>query len=330
MTPRPLDRALDFTVVPGYSRLGFSLRGLRHQDAIAGDLSGRTALVTGGSAGIGEAACEGLLRAGATVHLLGRDEERTHRAVSRIESRLPGTGARLVPELCDISDASRVGLFAEEFLARQPTLDLLVNNAGVLTQRRERTPAGLERTFATNVLGPFLLTGLLLPSLRAAAPSRVITVSSGGMYSAKLNAHDPQLEGREFDGPTFYAHSKRAEVVLNRLWSERHARDGVAFHAMHPGWADTGGLRSSLPRFRRLMRPLLRNATQGADTIVWLATVPSLEPASGGFWHDRAPRPEHRVPWTRETAAERERLWDFCERRVRPANTRQDVANPSP
>ena len=319
MTSGLLDRALDLTVLPGYSQLGFALRGLDDESATAGDLSGRTALVTGGSSGIGEAACEGLLAAGATVHVLGRDEERVTRAVSGIESRLPQAPGRLVPELCDISDPAGVQQFADGFHQRVRSLDVLVHNAGVLTGQRERTARGLELTFATNVLGPFLLTRHLLPALRSGAPSRVITVSSGGMYTARLDADDPQLDEREFDGPAFYAHSKRAEVVLNRLWSERYAAEGVAFHAMHPGWADTAGLRTSLPHFHRLLRPLLRDARQGADTIVWLATVSALDPRSGGFWHDRAARPQHRLPRTRETAAERERFWVYCERLARLA-----------
>jgi NAD(P)-dependent dehydrogenase (short-subunit alcohol dehydrogenase family) len=314
MNSPALDRALDFAVLPGYSRLGFALRGLRASDAIAGDLQGRTALVTGGSSGIGRATCEGLLRAGATVHLLGRDRQRTDHAASEIRRELRVADERLSPELCDISDPSEVRDFTESFLARRPRLDLLVHNAGVLTRRRERTQSGLELTFATNVFGPFLLTSLLLPALLAGSPSRVITVSSGGMYTARLDPDDPQLEGRAFHGPSFYAHSKRAQVILNRLWSEQHAGHGIGFHAMHPGWADTGGLRKSLPRFHRLMRPLLRDAEQGADTVVWLATASSLEPASGGFWHDRATRPEHRLGWTREAAADRERLWGYCER----------------
>jgi dehydrogenase/reductase SDR family protein 12 len=218
--------------------------------------------------------------------------------------------------------------FAAAFQERVRALDVLVNNAGVLTLRRERTSTGLELTFATNVLGPFLLTELLLPKLRAAAPSRVITVSSGGMYTARLDVNDPQLDRREFDGPAFYAHTKRAEVVLNGLWAQRHAADGVAFHAMHPGWADTGGLRSSLPRFHRLMRPLLRDSRQGADTIVWLATARALEPPSGGFWQDRAPRPEHRLPRTRETRPERERFWTYCERLSGIAGRRAGLPDP--
>jgi NAD(P)-dependent dehydrogenase (short-subunit alcohol dehydrogenase family) len=327
MTSPGLDRVLDFAILPGYSRIGFALRGLHASDAAAGDMRGRTALVTGGNGGIGRAACEGLLRAGATVHLLGRDRERIDRAITEIGQGLPAARERVVPELCDISDPSQIRAFSETFLANQPSLDVLINNAGVLTQQRERTADGLELTFATNVLGPFLLTSLLLPTLLAGSPSRVITVSSGGMYTSRLDAEDPQLDGRRFDGSTFYAHSKRAEVVLNRLWAERHAAEAISFHAMHPGWADTGGLRSSLPRFRRLMRPLLRDAAQGADTIVWLATAPSLEPASGGFWHDREPRPEHRVPWTRETTADREGLWNFCEHLATLATPSPPVAH---
>ena len=310
-----VDRALDLTVVPGYSRLGYGMRHLNWEEAVGEyDLSGRTVLVTGGSSGIGEAACAGFATAGAHVYMLARDYDRAARAIGRIESRLPVTAGTVKLELCDLSDLSEVRRFAESFQARVAQLDLLVNSAGVLPSERTHTRDGVELTFATNVLGPFLLTSLLLPALLAAAPSRVITVSSGGMYTARLRADDLQLEKQSFDGPRFYAHTKRAQVALNRVWAERLPADRVAFHAMHPGWVDTAGLRASLPRFRRLIRPLLRDAHQGADTIVWLGTQPELEPASGAFWHDRVPRPEHRLPATRETAGDREELWRECER----------------
>lgn len=309
-----LDRALDLTVIPGYSRLGYALRGLGREDSPDDVLAGRRALVTGGSSGLGETVCEGFAAAGARVHMLVRDEERGAEAVGRIESRLPGAREAIELEVCDLSDLSEIRRFAESFQARHDRLDLLVHNAGVLPQEREHTSDGIELTFATNVLGPFLLTSLLLPALLAAAPARVITVSSGGMYTARLRANDLQLEGEDFDGARFYAHTKRAQVVLNRIWAERFPASEVAFSAMHPGWVDTPGLRASLPRFHRLMRPLLRDSAQGADTVVWLGTSPLLEPPTGGFWHDREPRPEHRVPWTRETAEDRERLWRECER----------------
>ena len=310
-----LDGVLDFAIVPGYSRLGYRLRGLRWEDAVAGDL--RTALVTGGTSGIGEAICEGLVQAGASVHVLGRDERRVDEAIRRIASRVPDAPGELVPEVCDVSSVSDVHRFAEQFDELHPDLDVLVHNAGLLAQRRELTDDGVELTFATNVLGPFLLTSLLLPALSSGGPGRVITVASGGMYTSRLRADDVQLEDEPFDGPAVYAHTKRIQVVLNELWAEREPTREIAFSAMHPGWVDTPGLRASLPRFARMTRPLLRSAREGADTAVWLATARSPEPASGGFWHDRAPRTTHRGPWTRESDDERERLWSACEALIR-------------
>jgi dehydrogenase/reductase SDR family member 12 len=309
------DRALDLAVLPGYSRLGFRLRGLQWEDNVSHRaLAGRLVLVTGGSSGVGEAACAGFAAAGATVYMLARNYDRAARAVARIESQLPSAAGTVKLELCDLSELSEVRSFAESFHARFDRLDVLVHNAGVLPRERTYTTDGVELTFATNVLGPFLLTSLLLPSLLAAAPSRVITVSSGGMYTASLRPDDPQLVDEDFDGPRFYAHTKRAQVALNRVWAERHPADRIAFHAMHPGWVDTPGLRRSLPRFRRLMRPILRDARQGADTVLWLGTDPEIEPATGGFWHDRARRPEHRLRSRCETAHDRERIWLECER----------------
>jgi NAD(P)-dependent dehydrogenase (short-subunit alcohol dehydrogenase family) len=203
--------------------------------------------------------------------------------------------------------------FASAFLRAHPKLDVLVNNAGVLPPERTHTDEGFELTFATNVLGPFLLTAKLLPALRAAAPARVINVSSGGMLAAKLDVDDPQLEGRDFKGTRFYAHTKRAEVALGDEWARRLAPD-VGVFSMHPGWVATPGLAESLPGFDRWAKPLLRDPAGGADTIVWLAGSPQLRGQTGGFWHDRRRRSEHRVPRTRETLQERERFFAECER----------------
>jgi NAD(P)-dependent dehydrogenase (short-subunit alcohol dehydrogenase family) len=268
-------------------------------------------LVTGASSGIGQATCEGLAAAGARVHMLVRDRERGERAREEIAARLEegDSPPKLRLELCDVSSLRSTREFAADFSRRVPELSLLVNNAGVLPGERERTDEGFERTFATNLLGPFLLTNLLLPALRSGAPSRVVNVSSGGMYTARLDADDPQLERRGFDGPRFYAHSKRALVALTELWAERECGTSVAFCAMHPGWVDTPGLERSLPRFHRLLRPALRDPREGADTAVWLATVAELPGSSGELWHDRRVRAKHRLPRTGETAAERWRLW---------------------
>ena len=322
-----LDRTLDATVAPGYSRLGYSLRGLSWRTAIAGQLDGRTALVTGATSGIGEAVCEGLLSAGADVWVVGRDSQRLDATLTRLAERVPGARDRLHPGLCDISDLEDVRSFSDSVLAKGRAVDVLVNNAGVLPPSRRHTAQGLELAFATNVIGPFLLTSLLLPALMDADTSRVITVSSGGMYTAGLHARDLQLEDEPYSGSRAYAHTKRIEVILSRLWSQHHGRDGIAFHSMHPGWVATPGLRRSLPRFERAMGPLLRTPQQGADTIVWLATAPLPASASGGFWHDRVRRPEYRLPGTRESESDRDLLWDACERLAALPNP---VAHPAP
>lgn len=308
-----LDRSFDWTVVPGYSRLGYAIRSRSWADERPpGGLAGWSVLVTGASAGIGAATCERLARGGATVHMLVRDRERGERARTEIASRA-GAGELLL-EVCDVSSLASIREFAKGFVAEHPELHALVNNAGVMPPARAHTDEGFELTFATNVLGPFLLTGLLLPALRRGAPSRIVNVSSGGMYTQRLNADDLQLAGRDYDPAAFYAHTKRCEVILTELWAERLRGTGISVHSMHPGWADTPGVRSSLPRFRKVMRPLLRDAGQGADTVVWLASAEEPVSRSGLFWHDREPRRTHRFPWTRETPADRERLWGELER----------------
>jgi dehydrogenase/reductase SDR family member 12 len=307
-----LDRALDWTVAPGYSKVGFELR---KRIVPRGDLAlaGKTAIVTGATSGIGEAACVGMARGGAEVHLVVRDLEKGEGARARIAAEAGVDADSLKLHRCDLSNLGSVRSFATAFLRANPRLDVLVNNAGVMAPRRTETDEGFELTFATNVLGPFLLTAKLVPALGRAAPARVINVSSGGMYTAKLDVEDPQLEQQEYSGNRFYAHTKRAEVVLGDEWARKLAPD-VAVFSMHPGWVATPGLADSLPAFDKVMKPLLRDAAGGADTIVWLAGSPSLQGQTGGFWHDRRRRPEHRLSRTEETPAERERFFAECER----------------
>jgi dehydrogenase/reductase SDR family protein 12 len=184
---------------------------------------------------------------------------------------------------------------------------------GALLGERTLSPDGIEMTFATNVLGPFLLTNLLTPLLKKSAPARIVNVSSGGMYTQRIHVEDLQSARGEFDGATAYARTKRAQVILTEQWAQRLAGSGVVVHAMHPGWADTPGLESS-PRFYGATKWLLRTPQEGADTIVWLGAAPEPARCSGGFWHDRRERPTHRVPWTKDSPEDRARLWAECER----------------
>jgi NAD(P)-dependent dehydrogenase (short-subunit alcohol dehydrogenase family) len=181
----------------------------------------------------------------------------------------------------------------------------------VLLDSLQRTPEGLEVTFATHVAGPFLLTRLLLPRLGDAG--RVVTVSSGGMYPVKLDV-DELERPRQFDGLRAYALAKRAQVVLAELFAERAAGTNLRFDVMHPGWADTTAVRASLPRFHRLMQDRLRSPSEGADTVIWLAASRRIPEGSARFWFDRQVQPKHLVPWTRESQAERNKLWSTLER----------------
>ena len=186
---------------------------------------------------------------------------------------------------------------------------MLVDNAGAMFPERTVTDDGIESTLAVLVVGPFAFVASLLPTLRATPGARVIAVSSGGMYTQPLALDDLGWESRPFSGPRAYAHGKRAQVMLTREWARRLAGSGITFTAMHPGWADTPGLSASLPGFRDVMAPILRSATEGVDTLIWLATTDGVDRLAGAFVHDRRPRPFDRVPMTRVSAAERRRLW---------------------
>jgi NAD(P)-dependent dehydrogenase (short-subunit alcohol dehydrogenase family) len=307
---------LELPVITSFTRIGYDVRRrLDHWTPLRNyHLEGRTVLVTGASSGLGLVAVEQFARCGATVVLLGRDRAKTERTRDGIATRTGATALDVV--IADMGDLDAVRAAAGEVLARHPRLDVLVHNAGALTADRRTAPSGIELTVASQVVGPFLLTSFLLPSLRAAAPGRVITVSSGGMYATPLRVTDLQM-GDDYRGSEQYARAKRAQVTLNELWAERIPAADVVFHAMHPGWADTPGVQESLPRFRKVVGPLLRTPEQGADTLVWLAADDG-EPlaTTGRFWLDRRQRPLHKLPTTRrsDTAERRERLWDWVSR----------------
>ena len=306
---RVIDSLLDFSVVGGYTRWGYEARSRLPgwpPDPPPGAIAGKVALVTGANAGLGKATAAGLARLGARVHLVVRNVEKGRRARDEIDAEFGD--ADLTVWRCDVSDLDDVARFAAEFAAAQPRLDVLVHNAGVLPATRQTSAQGHELTLATHVLGPLLLTESLRPTLAAAGQSRVIWVSSGGMYTQGLPTDDLEYRSGQYRGSTAYARTKRVQVALLPLLDHRWRSEGIAVHAMHPGWADTAGVASSLPGFHRVMRPALRDAEQGADTAVWLAAVVP-PPASGKLWHDRRTRSPHRLPWTRHDEGEVRGVW---------------------
>jgi dehydrogenase/reductase SDR family protein 12 len=302
-----LDAVLDRTILFSFDRSGF----LRHAgrfspDDLDVDLTGRVCVVTGANSGIGRAAATALAARGAEVWLLCRDRGRGEEAVASIRKTTGNERVQLA--VVDVSHLGAVHAFVEGFAPAR--VDVLIHNAGVLPATRQETPEGLELTLATNAVGPFLLTHLLHAKLAAATGARVIFVSSGGMYAQRLSLDDLQWTQRPFDGVTAYAQTKRMQVVLTELLARRWARARIAVHAMHPGWADTPSVRSSIPRFWQVMRKRLRTPEQGADTIVWLAVAPALP--SGRFWFDRAPQPTHLLPFTTERPRDRAQMWRMC------------------
>lgn len=306
-----LDAALEAPVVSSFTRVGYDIRSrLAHWTRLDDyDLHGRVVVVTGASSGLGLVAAEQFARCGATVVLLGRDTAKTTKVRDGIALRTGNPSLSVVT--ADMGDLDDVRAAAAAIIEQCPRLDVLVHNAGALTADRRESPQGIEQTVASQVVGPFLLTSLLLPLLRESAPARVLTVSSGGMYAAPLTVDGLQM-GDDYAGSEQYARAKRAQVTLNELWSQRVPAGEIVFHAMHPGWADTPGVRESLPTFRRIVGPLLRTPAQGADTVVWLGADDG-EPLArtGGFWLDRKRRAIHKLPSTRrsDTPDRRARLW---------------------
>ena len=308
MSDRLIDTALDRTIAPGYSRLGLAVRKrLGSWPADPPRMDGKVVLVTGASSGLGRAAAVGLAELGADVRVLTRDSDRSAKLARELEKE---TGGQVSGVTCDVSDLTSVRRFTGRFAAAEERLDVLVNNAGVMPPERTETADGVELTFATHVVGPHLLIERLSPLLEAAAPSRVINVSSGGMYSQKLDLDDLQTAHGTYRKNRVYAKTKRAQVVLTHEWARRLEPNGVAVQSMHPGWADTQGVRDSLPGFSKITRGIIRDAEQGADTIVWLAASPDAQRPTGAFWHDRRPRPEHYLPGRAESDQDRRRLWD--------------------
>ena len=308
------DQLLEVSVVPSFTRVGFDVRSrLDRWEAPQGDLAGHTIVVTGATSGLGRQAAQELAMLGAHVVLCGRDRAKAERVRTELSAY---TGSTELSVACaDMGRLDQVRQMVDDIVTAHPKLDGLVHNAGALAAQRSENAAGIEMTVASQVLGPFLLTGSLLPTLSDARPGRVVTVSSGGMYTARVDVEHLEMEPTDYRGSEQYARAKRAQVTLNEMWAERVPRASVVFHALHPGWADTPGIESALPRFRRVLRPLLRTPAQGVDTLLWLM-VDDGDPVhtSGMFWHDRRRRAIHRLPSTRrsDTPERRRALWDWC------------------
>ena len=309
-----LSNALDAAVVPGFSKIGYAIRKRlgNWQPISSFDLRGKTVVITGPTSGLGEQVARQLALTGANLVLVARNEEKCARVINEIAPLC--TGSKPVFVRAEMGDLESVRSACAAIQQQFTHIDVLIHNAGALLNTRQVSPQGIEQTIASHVVGPFLMTTLLLPLMNG---GRVVTVSSGGMYSSGLTVFDKgetlEMPTHKYGGSKQYAIAKRAQVTLTEMWATRVPQ--TEFVSMHPGWADTPGVQESIPGFRRVTAPILRTASEGADTIAWLAAVSPLPGRNGTFWSDREIRPTHKTPQSKklDTESNRLALWQYVE-----------------
>lgn len=292
------------------------------------DLRGRTALVTGASGGLGLETARALAAHGAEVVLAARPGEKLERASAGLRAQLPGAAVHALA--LDLSDLDAVRAAAAEALARFPRLQLLVDNAGIMACPLQRTAQGFESQFGVNHLGHFLFTCLLAPALLAAAPARVVVLSSGGHKYAAVDFDDPNFERRPYDKWLAYGQSKTANALFAVGLERRLGGRGVHAFAVHPGAiaTDLGRhlTRADIAQMSQGAaggRLAFKSIPAGAATAVWAATSPSLEGRGGLYLEDCGiARPAAGegdaggyLPYALDAEAA-ERLWALSERAV--------------
>ncbi len=290
-------------------------------DAIEVNLAGKTAVVTGASTGIGKEIARDLARLNARVLLACRSEERGTAALEEIVADTGNHKTEL--RIVDVSSRASVLAFAADLRAREPALDILVNNAGVWLDERRTSVDGIEMTWATNVLGPFLVTRELLPVLEAAgrpgAAARIVNVASE--LTRAVDFADVELVRRGYDGVTAYGQSKAADRMLTWAFARQLEGRPVTANAMHPGWVAT----EIASRERGMKcaavcaagKLFARKPAQGADTATWRAAARALGGGAGAFYAERAGRGGRF-----SGAAEADARWTLCEAMFPPADAR--------
>jgi NAD(P)-dependent dehydrogenase (short-subunit alcohol dehydrogenase family) len=251
-------------------------------------LSGQVAVVTGATSGIGREIALGLARQGATTVVVGRGEGRASRVAADLASASGNSRVEAL-RVDDLALTSEVRELAAALVDRHSKIHVLVNNAGAYFRSREETREGFERTFALNVLAPYLLTTLLGPRLIASAPARVVNVSSAAHRGGKVDFSDLQAS-RHYRGFRVYAGSKLELIWLTREFARRFAGTGVTVNSVHPGYVRSGfGLNNgggTALAMRILARLFARSVVRGAETPIYLASAPELMSASGNYYAD--------------------------------------------
>ncbi len=322
MANAPLKKIITFycRFTPSYSAMGYHARRLFWR-SVKGQFAGQTWLVTGGSEGIGGSAGRSAVAGGATVIAVARDLGK----LKAFAASAKGPG-KVEVEVADFSLQADILSLLDRLEKRGTRIDVLVNNVGIQKRDQTITKEGLETSFATNILGHYLLTRDLLDRKLLSDKSTVIEVSSGGMYNHAMVAKDLNITGEGYLGVRAYGLSKRAQVMLTRYWREKYSNEGRAFYSMHPGWVDTASVGRSMPRFRDMLKSVLRTHAQGADTIVWLAANRPQQQAAEAIWFDRKERAAHIYAHTPKSAASAADVVTELESRLPAAATRSPPA----
>lgn len=270
-------------------------------------MTGKTVVITGGTGGIGKATAEGLARMGTRVGIIGRDATRAEAAAADIRATSGNPAVDMFT--ADMSSQIEVRRVAAEVLDAYPRLDVLVNNVGGFWAHRHITADGLEHTFALNHLAPFLLTNLLLERLKASAPARVVTVSSGAQSMGRIDFDD--LQGaRKYSGQQAYNQSKLANVMFTYELARRLEDSGVTATVLHPGVTRTDFGAEDQAWFFSMMsglaRLFMKSPAQGAATPIYLASSPEVEGVTGRYFANRRPRKSNPASYD---AAAASRLW---------------------
>lgn len=273
--------------------------------------SERVCLVTGATSGIGRVTAQALAQSGASVVLLCRDASRGEAAVRQI--RHATRNDQVTYLVADLSSLEQVRAVARTITANYPRLHVLVNNAGALFMRRQETADRYEMTFALNHLAPFLLTSLLLETLQASAPARVVTVASVAHVGAQIHFDDLMYAHHHYRAMGAYGQSKLANILFTYELARRLDGTGVTANTLHPGVVATGFAKNNGPLYRYgmvLARPFFISPEQGAQTSIYLATSPEIEGVSGQYFVKRRPAKSSPVSYDQDA---QQRLWEMSE-----------------
>ncbi|GHO47010.1 SDR family oxidoreductase [Ktedonospora formicarum] len=279
------------------------------------NMQGKVCLVTGSTSGIGKATARGLARMGATVVMICRNRAKGEATQAEIKAESANAQVDLI--VADLSEFSQVRRAASEVTQKYPQLHVLINNAGGLKSEREVTTDGFEYAFATNYLAPFLLTHLLLDTLKASVPARIINVSSAGHTLGKIDFENLQSE-RRYSPSRVYGDTKLAQLYYTYELAEQLTGTGITVNALHPGAVATN-FNDNLKGFVRLIGAFNNlvgtSPEKGAQTTLYLATSPEVEGVNGKYFSKSKETPSSKLSYD---VAVRKRLWQVSEELLQP------------